>query len=144
MSDQKKIDEDWKRQAQMEKLRDAAKVGDAPPPAGRPGKEGPRRPPAGRRGEVDFLTLVEQLASQALLLMGAVRDPMTGQTHEDPEQAQMAIDLLGILEEKTRGNLTPEEQAALQQVLDDVRMTFVRLQSPPPRGPMMGNRPPRT
>ncbi len=75
--------------------------------------------------------------------MGAIRDPMTGQSHENLPQAQMAIDLLEVLEEKTKGNLSPEEQAALQQVLDEVRMTFVRLQAPPPppKGPMMGNRP---
>jgi len=143
VNEQKKIDEDWKRRAQMEKLQDAAKVGDIPPQAGgRPRGEKMHRPAPGRHGEADFLTLVEQLASQALLFMGAVRDPLTGQVQEDPEQAQMAIDLLGVLEEKTRGNLTPEEQAALRQILDDVRMTFVRLQSPgPPPGPTMGKRP---
>jgi hypothetical protein len=145
MSDEKRVDEDWKRRAQTEKEQDAAKAGDVPPAGGPAKGEGPRRPGGGRRrgGEVDFMTLVEQLASQALLFMGAIRDPMTGQSHENLPQAQMAIDLLEVLEEKTRGNLSPEEQAALQQVLDEVRMTFVRLQAPPlpPKGPMMGNRP---
>jgi hypothetical protein len=147
MSDEKRVDEDWKRRAQVEKELDAAKAGDVPPDGGPAKGEGPRRPGGGggrrRGGEVDFLTLVEQLASQALLFMGAIRDPMTGQSHENLPQAQMAIDLLEVLEEKTRGNLNPEEQAALQQVLDEVRMTFVRLQAPPPppKGPMMGNRP---
>jgi hypothetical protein len=152
MSDEKRVDEDWKRRAQMEKELDAQKAGDAPPaPAGGPAKgEAPSRPAGGgarrrRPGEVDFLTLVEQLASQALLFMGAIRDPMTGQSHENLPQAQMAIDLLEVLEEKTKGNLSPDEEASLQQILDEVRMTFVRLQAPPPppKGPMMGNRPPR-
>lgn len=145
MNEQKKVDEDWKRRAQMEKLQDAAKVGDVPTGTGPSGRGRRRRPGTGPRGEADFLTLVEQLASQALLFMGAVPDPLTGQTHEDLDQAQLAIDLLGVLEEKTRGNLTPEEQNALQQVLDDVRMTFVRLQGPPsPRGPARGSRSPQT
>ena len=142
MSDEKRVDEDWKRRAQQEKEQDAAKVGDAPKAGGAPKGEAPARARGGRRGSPDFLTLVESLASQALFFMGAMPDPVTGQAQEDLPQAQATIDLLDVLEEKTKGNLTPEEQAAFRQILDEVRMTFVRLQTPPPpRGPMMGNRP---
>ncbi len=138
MNGEKKVDEDWKRRAQLEKEQDALKAGEVPPR----GEAARRRDGGGRRGGADFLTLVESLASQALYFMGAVPDPMTGQSHEDPEQAQMSIDLLGVLEEKTRGNLTPQEQSALRQVLDEVRLTFVRLQTHHrrPKGPMIENR----
>jgi hypothetical protein len=152
MSDEKKrVDEDWKKRAQQEKELDAAKFGGAPPaapgaaPAGAsagkpvPPKEGPPNP--------HLAGLVESLATQALMFMGAVRDPMTGGVHQDLGQAQQMIDILTMLEEKTRGNLTRDEAEMMKQVLDEVRMHFVRLSSPPPvapkggKGPMMGNRP---
>ncbi len=139
MSDQKKVDEDWKRRAQMEKEQDVAKTAGAPE---KPGKGGAPRRSRGGPAKADFLTLVETLASQALLFMGAVPDPMTGQRHQDLHQAQFAIDLIETLEEKTKGNLTSEEQETLRHVLDELRMTFVRLTTPPPpRGPMTGNAP---
>lgn len=140
----KKVDEDWKRRAQLEKEQDAAKVGDKAPaaaPAGKPAEPGERKPPR-RRGAADFLGLVESLATQALMFMGAMRDPLTGQAHQDLGQAQAMIDLLEMLEEKTKGNLTREEADQLRGILDDLRMHFVRISSPPaPRGPMMGQKP---
>lgn len=144
MSD-KKVDEDWKKRAQIEKEQDALKAAAAPsapkektPAAAEPPKK--KTAPA-RPGAADvFSGLVEQLAGQALLFMGALRDPMTGQTHRDLGQAQAVIDLLEVLDEKTRGNLTTEEAEHLAGVLDELRINFVRLSSPPPpKGPMMQN-----
>ena len=144
MSAEKRVDEDWKRRAQAEKELDNAKA--APPPAagaaaapvpGAPPKAEPRTHPL-------FGGLVESLASQALLFMGAMRDPVTGQAHQDLQQSQAMIEMLGMLEEKTRGNLSKEEADMLKQVLDEVRMHFVRITEPPPppnpKGPMMGNK----
>lgn len=147
MSEGKRVDEDWKRRAQAEKEIDAVKVGGAPAPAA--AGAAPAGAPAGHaRSEAKphplFGGLVESLASQALLYMGAMRDPMTGQSHQDFQQAQTMIEMLGMLEEKTRGNLTKEEADELKQMLDEVRMHFVRLTQPPPppspKGPMMGNK----
>jgi hypothetical protein len=141
MSSEKRVDEDWKRRAQQEKELDAAKAAPPPPPGQAPAagtKAGPANP--------HFTGLVESLATQALMFMGAVRDPMTGAVHQDMGQAQQMVDMLGMIDEKTRGNLTKEEADMLKQVLDEVRMHFVRLSSPPPqgpKGPMMGNRPGR-
>ena len=143
MSGEKRVDEDWKRRAQLEKEQDAAKV--APPPP--PGQASPGAAPKAGAANPNFMGLVESLATQALMFMGAVRDPMTGAVHQDMGQAQQMVDMLGMIEEKTRGNLTKEEADMLKQVLDEVRMHFVRLSSPPPppgpKGPMMGNRPGR-
>lgn len=145
MSDEgkKKVDEDWKRRAQLEKEQDAEKAGEARA-AAKPAGGGAAPPPKRRerRGNAEFLGLVESLATQALMFMGAVRDPMTGAAHQDLGQAQAMIDILEMLEEKTRGNLTPEEAEQLQGILDDLRLNYVRLSTPPgPRGPMMGNKP---
>lgn len=141
MSDGKRVDEDWKKRAQAEKQLDAAKAA-PPPPAGTPAAAG-----AGPRADLKphplFGGLVESLASQALMFMGAMRDPMTGAAHQDLQQAQTMIEMLGMLEEKTRGNLAKEESEMIKQVLDEVRMHYVRITTPPPpnpKGPMMGNK----
>jgi len=136
----KRVDEDWKRRAQAEKELDAAKAAPPAPPGAAPGAP----PRSDARTHPMFGGLVESLASQALLYMGAVRDPMTGQTHQDLHQAQTMIEMLGMLDEKTKGNLSKDESEMLKQVLDEVRMHFVRITSPPPppnpKGPMMGNK----
>jgi hypothetical protein len=66
------------------------------------------------------------LYSEALMHLGQVPDPMTGQPHQDLEQAQFTIDLLGMLREKTEGNRTPQESAVLEEILANLRMAFVR------------------
>jgi len=133
MSEGKRVDEDWKRRAQAEKELDAVKA--APPPAAPAGAAGATAS-AGARPDAKpnplFGGLIESLASQALMFMGAMRDPMTGQAHQDLPQAQAMIEMLGMLEEKTRGNLVKEEADMLKQILDEVRMHFVRITEPPP------------
>jgi hypothetical protein len=140
----KKVDEDWKRRALQEKSLDAEKAGEKPA-AGSPAGAAPAGGVKAGKPSPLFANLVESLASQALMFMGAMRDPMTGQAHQDLHQAQAMIDMLTMLEEKTQGNLVAEEKEMLKQVLDEVRMHFVRLASPPPprgpKGPMMGNAP---
>ena len=152
MSDEgkKKVDEDWKRRAQLEREADAAKAGGAKPApaaAAAPGAA-PAGSPADNGNKVNplFPGLVESLAQQALMFMGGMRDPMTGQVVQDLNQAQTMIDMLSMIEEKTRGNLAVQEAEMLKQVLDEIRTQFVRVANPAPRvpkgPPMMGNRPP--
>ena len=145
-SEGKRVDEDWKRRAQAEKEADALKAGGAPAPAtpgAAPGAAPGTPPHSDARTHPLFGGLVESLASQALMFMGAMRDPMTGQAHQDLQQAQAMIEMLGMIEEKTKGNLSKDESDMLKQVLDEVRMHFVRITQPPPpppQGPMMGNK----
>jgi hypothetical protein len=146
MSEAKRVDEDWKKRAQLEKEQDAIKAGEKPAPAAPPAPGAPAAAGKPARPNPHFTGLVESLASQALMFMGAVRDPMTGAVHQDLGQAQAMIEMLQMLDEKTKGNLAPDEADLLKQVLDEVRMHFVRLSSPPPGprgGPMMGNKPRR-
>ena len=72
-----------------------------------------------------FEMLVSMLASQAMVAMGVLTIP--GQPKQEPnlEIAQHLIDLLNVLEEKTQGNLSDTEKAALEQTLYQVRLTFV-------------------
>jgi len=78
--------------------------------------------------EVSFTALIISLASSAAVHFGDLGDPVTGEK-QPPNliAARHSIDLLSILEEKTKGNLTDEEQQVLKQVLVELRMRFVEL-----------------
>jgi hypothetical protein len=101
--------------------------GSSPPPP--PRAESPVPPPEALPQGVpaaDFASFCVMLGSEALMHLGQLPDPVTGQPHQDLEQAQFTIDLLGMLQEKTRGNRTPQESAVLEELLANLRMAFVR------------------
>jgi hypothetical protein len=75
--------------------------------------------------KADFLTLVASLAGQATISMGLVEHPLKKQVTKDLRAARYAIDLVAVLETKTRGNLTDEEKRVLERVLADLRVRFV-------------------
>jgi uncharacterized membrane protein YccC len=80
-----------------------------------------------------FAQMVLQQANTAMLLLGKTPHPQTGRTLRDIEGAQMFIDQLEMLEAKTQGNLTKEEQNLLKQTLLSLHMAFVEVvQSPEP------------
>ncbi|MEJ5238746.1 MAG: DUF1844 domain-containing protein [Limisphaera sp.] len=84
------------------------------------------QPEAGsERHSALFARLVLQLADLAMVMMGRVPNPQTGQTHRDFDAAQMFIDQLEMLEVKTRGNLLPEESRLLRDTLMQLRLSFV-------------------
>lgn len=80
-----------------------------------------------------FAHLVMQQSNMAMMLMGKAPHPETGKIIRDLESAKLFVDLLEMLEAKTKGNLTKEEQSLLKQTLMAVRMGFVEaVESPPP------------
>lgn len=133
MSDEPKpkliIDEDWKTKVEREReeLKHAA---DTTPPefaknettgGAPPGSSMPPLPPA------SFSLLVTMLATQAMVGLGVLHDPSQGEPHPDPQVAKHFIDLLGMLETKTKGNLSAEDNALLSQSLHELRMMYVKL-----------------
>ena len=76
-----------------------------------------------RQPPIDFTILVLSLSTSALVHLGEKTDA-GGASHVDLPMARHTIDMLGILEEKTRGNLTGEEERLLHQVLMDLRLRF--------------------
>lgn len=111
------IDSDWKAQAEAERER-LAKIEDERGGDARRG--GPdAMPPA------DFRSLVGVLASQALSGLGMYGDPETKRVVVDLPASRFAIDLLGVLEEKSKGNLSAEEASELKEVLAELRARFV-------------------
>jgi hypothetical protein len=78
------------------------------------------------RPQVSFIAFLFSLASNAAVHFGDLPDPMTNETRPpDLEAASQLIEIIAMLEEKTRGNLTAEERQLLDQVLFELRMRFV-------------------
>ena len=82
-----------------------------------------------------FISLIMSLASNAAASLGMMPHPVTGETGVDLKTAKHWIDVLGMLEKKTAGNLGPEEEQMLEGLLADLRMQYVSFSgapTPPP------------
>ena len=120
--DEKKIiiDEGWKQQAQKEKEILAAQE--------KTEKEKTQQAKSARGPlpKGNFAALVSMLVTQALFALGMLK--VEGQEKEpDLEMAKYNIDMLETLEEKTKGNLTEEEEKVLENTLNQVRMAYVKV-----------------
>jgi len=111
---EKKVDHDWKKKAREEKeqlAREAeSRAQGEPPPA-------------------SFALIVSSFTAQALIALGEIQNPVNGARARDLEAAKFSIDMLQVLEDKTKGNLTDEEAKMLQDALYDLRMRYVRASS---------------
>jgi len=110
------IDSDWKSQAEAERQKLAEQAKQKAEQAGERDL-----PPA------DVLGIVQILATQALLYMGAFPDPQTGRAMVAMDLAKFHVDLLGVLEEKTKGNLTEQEQEVVSQTAHELRLQYVEV-----------------
>jgi hypothetical protein len=123
MPDEKKIiiDEDWKSQVQAEKEA-AAKGKPAAAPAGeaREAEAGDVPMPS-----ATFELLLTTLATEALVALGQVPHPATGEMHVHRNQGQYLIDMIDVLRSKTKGNLSPDEQELIDSLLHQLRMVFI-------------------
>ncbi len=78
---------------------------------------------------LDFSTFLISLGTSAMIQLGDAPDPTSGgMLKPDPEGARQTIDLLGLLAEKTRGNLTDAEDGLLRSLLSDLRMRTVAIE----------------
>ena len=115
------IDEDWKHQAKKEKeVMAAQEKTEKKKEVGQKAARGPM--PKG-----DFAALISLLVTQTLFALGLLR--IEGQEEKEPdlEMAKYNIDILEMLLEKTKGNLTEEEQKVLETTLSEVRMAYVKI-----------------
>ena len=76
--------------------------------------------------EVNFPTFIMSLNASALVHLGVIEDPATGQSTKNLPMAKQTIDILSMLEEKTRGNLAKDEEDILRNILYDLRIAYVR------------------
>lgn len=78
--------------------------------------------------QISFLAFVYSLVGNAAVHFGDMADPATGETRApNADAAAQVIDLLALLEQKTRGNLTPEERQFLEQAIYELRLRFVQV-----------------
>ena len=76
--------------------------------------------------EINLSTFVVSLNASALLHLGAIEDPTTGQKDKNLPMAKQTIDILSMLQEKTAGNLSNDEENLLKSILYDLRMIYVK------------------
>jgi hypothetical protein len=120
MANEKKIiiDEDWKSQVQAEKEA-AAKSPAAGEAAGQPADM--------QMPEASLEMLVTTLVTEAMMSLGQIPHPHTGEPMYHPQQAKYLIDMIDVLREKTKGNVTPDESALMENLLHQLRMVYVQL-----------------
>jgi hypothetical protein len=102
----KKVDEDWK--AQVEKEKREAET-----------KKEPYHEPT-------FTVFLSSMSMQAMIALGKLQNPATGKLEKNIAQARFLIDMLGILKDKTKGNLNPEEENLLNESLFNLRLLYVQ------------------
>ena len=120
MAEDKKIiiDEDWKSQVQAEKEAFEREPSTQPQSAGAGGAD-PQMPPA------SFEMLLSTLATEAMMSLGQIPHPVTGEAVYLPNQAKYLIDTIEVLQEKTKGNLTPLEETGVENLLHQLRMAYL-------------------
>jgi hypothetical protein len=101
----KKVDEDWKAQVTKEKKETEER------------KETYHQP--------TFTVFLSSLSLQATIALGRIENPLTGKIEKNLEQARFLIDTLDIIKEKTKGNLSPQEENVLNDMLFNLRMMYV-------------------
>jgi hypothetical protein len=105
---------------------DASPAASAPKAAAAEPRRGAERGPL-EEAEVTFTTFMVGLSTQALAALGEISDPVSGARSQDLQAAQQLIDIIGMLREKTRGNLDPDEDGLIEAILFDLRMKYVEL-----------------
>ncbi len=76
--------------------------------------------------EVNFSSFILSLSSSTLLHLGEIADPQSGEKKKDMALAKQSIDIISLLKDKTKGNLTQEEEKLLDHLLYDLQMRFVK------------------
>ena len=123
----KKTDESWKEKARKEK----EQLSDFP-------EEIPEIPPA------SFLGLIDELSLRVMLALGQIRNPKSPEVYLDLDGARYAIDTIQMLLEKTKGNLAPEEEATVKDVVHNLRLLYVHIARAAASAPPAGGDPGKT
>lgn len=130
VTDRRHFTSDGERRAEVVDEPEAPQATAAPKAAGPEGRSEPaergfERRPLDEPEGVDFTMLINAMAQPALLYLGEIAHPATGQPTLDLEGARIQIDMLDLLRVKCRGNLTPQEENLLESVLYQLRMRYV-------------------
>jgi uncharacterized protein DUF1844 len=120
------VDEDWKAQVQAEKEAATASVTGTTAPGSAGGSSAaPESLPDHEMPPASLAFLCTTIATQAMIALGQVPNPITGKVEQRLKQAKHYIDTLAVLDEKTTGNRTADESALLNEILHQLRMAYV-------------------
>jgi hypothetical protein len=108
-----------------ERSEEDIKADAAPKEPGKEPKHAAKEKDKSKAPDLTFSTFVLSLSSSAAMSLGGYQDPVSGHVPKNLEMAKQSIDILGILEQKTKGNLEPEEQKLLDSALYELRMRYV-------------------
>ena len=131
---QKKVDESWKERVEHEKSPTSPAAASPTAPPASSGPAAPSKPPEAPRPdqggepempEARFDMFLSSLVMDVVIALGETPHPVTRKHAINLPQARYLIDLLGILEEKTRGNLTVDEARLLKDALYQLRMRYL-------------------
>ncbi|HAM41297.1 MAG TPA: DUF1844 domain-containing protein [Candidatus Omnitrophica bacterium] len=120
----KRVDESWKEQVELEKHQPDKPSVPGQASVGPPAREAPRGTESGVP-EARFDLFLSGLAMEALIALGDAPHPQTRKSAMNLPQARYLVDLLGVLEEKTRGNLSVDEERLLKETLYQLRMRYM-------------------
>ena len=123
MGNNKKDEEQEKGFVVRDKRFSAKREGEEEPEAKEEEKSEEREIPL---PEINFTNFLFSLSTSALIQLGEIQDPLTQKTSKNLPLAKQTIDLIGMLREKTKGNLSPEEENFLDSILYDLRMRYVK------------------
>jgi hypothetical protein len=130
--------EDRRRFSAEGELKPEHRGAEAPPPAGPASQSAAAEPPASTAApattsegpaaspeEISFATFMVGLSTQALMHLGEIPDPQSQRPDVNLVAAQQLIDIVGMLKEKTRGNLDRDEESLVEGILFELRMKYV-------------------
>jgi hypothetical protein len=110
----KKVDEDWKKSARAEKDKLAA-------------DQKQKEASGDAESDETFLRFVSSLIGQVQMDLGLIEHPMTGQREMNLEQARYMIDVISVLDKKTKASQSAEEKNFFSRVLQELRMVYVQV-----------------
>ena len=118
------VDEDWKQKAEAEKKALEEEIASQAEESAEAPAEGEYDlPPA------SFPSLLQEFSTRALVSLGMIQNPFSGEAQVDLKAAAYSIDMLGILQEKTEGNLEDNEAVYLGQLISQLREAFLKVSS---------------
>ncbi len=107
---EKKVDNEWKEQVETQKKERREQAGEKP-----------------ELPEANFSFFITSLAMQASIALGVMANPVTQKAEQNLDHAKLIIDTMGMLKEKTQGNLSPEEDSLIDNYLYELRMQYLAL-----------------
>jgi hypothetical protein len=108
-----------KKEEEAPQVKPEAKKQETPPGNAEPEQKG-------ELPEISFANLILSLSTSALIQLGEIQDPVSQKSEKNLPLAKQTVDLISLLQQKTIGNLTPDEEKLMESVLYDLRIRYVK------------------